>query len=192
MQVPPGITREHGSLERIAGKEILQRGGSVGVDRGWSQGNAAQESDAAAGVSERTTAHVIPVDLAAELQSMFSRSVGNVVDNLDDIVGPLKLRPFEPAQPGEISAKADPRQPSGERTAHPGVKTVIRRWRIEIARQRGLVKPVVSHPDFIDPTRRGRVNPASSNDLGARVNIGQPFGLEFRKIFDSSRVIAKK
>src|SRR5580692_4710143 len=167
-----GITRKYGCLERIAGKEILQRRGSVDIRRCRSQCNAAQEGDAAPGVAKRTPTHVVPMHLAAELQSMFSSRVGNVVNKLDDIVGPLKLRPFESAQPGEVSAKADARQPSGERAAHSGVKTVIRRWRIKIARQRGLIEPVVAHPNFIDPTRGGRVNPASSNDLGARVNIG--------------------
>src|SRR5580692_11053405 len=156
-----GITRKYGCLERIAGKEILQRRGSVDIRRCRSQCNAAQEGDAAPGVAKRTPTHVVPMHLAAELQSMFSGSVGNVVNKLDDIVGPLKLRPFEPAQPGEVSAKANARQPSGERTAHPGVETVIRSRRIKIAWQGGLVEPVVSNPDFIDPARCGRVNPAS-------------------------------
>src|ERR1700685_274574 len=145
MQVPPGITREHRSFERIAGQKIFQRRRSVGIGCSWSQCDAAQESDAAPGVAERTTAHIIAMQLTAELQGMFSGSIGNVVDKLDDIVGPLKLRPLEAAQSGEeVSAKADARQPSSKRTGHTRIKTVIRRWRIEIARQRRLVEAVVA------------------------------------------------
>src|SRR5208282_215295 len=119
MQMPPRITREHGCLERVAGKEILQCGGSVGIRRCRSQGDATQESNAAAGVAKRSTAHVVPMDLAAEFQSVFSCGVGDVVDELDDIVGALKLGPLEAAQSGEeVSAKADTRQPSSVWTAH--------------------------------------------------------------------------
>src|SRR5208282_2347571 len=45
---------------------------------------------------------------------------------------------------------------------------------------------------LIDPTRGRRVGPASSNHLGAGMNVGPPFRLQLRKIFHRSRVVTEK
>src|ERR1022692_1869040 len=186
MRMPRRIAREHRCLERVAGEEVFQRSRC-------GQGDAAQERDAAPRVAKGATVHFVPMDRAAELQSMLPGSVGHVVDKLSKRVRTLKLRPLETAQSGEeVSGKADTRQPSREGTAHARVKTVTRGRSIEIARQGGLVEPVGAEPDFIDPTCAGGKNPATSDHLGACVDLGSPLVLQFRKILHRPRVIPEK
>src|ERR1039458_8569859 len=88
------------------------------------------------------------MQVTPELKGMLARGIGNMVDELDSRVWSLEFRPLERAQPrDEGSGKTDAGQAAGIGAAHASVKAVSGRRRIQIARQRGLVEPVVADPD---------------------------------------------
>ena len=90
---------------------------------------AAQKGDAAPGVAKRAAGNAIAMYFAAKLEGVLARGIGNVVNELEDSIGPLELRPFEPTQAGkEISTEADAGQPAGQSTrSHTCIKAVTRR-----------------------------------------------------------------
>ena len=93
---------------------------------------------------------------ATEFQGVFTRSVGDVIHELRDRIGPLKFRPLEPAEPGEeVTAKTNARQAAGVRSAYARIQPVGRSRSVEIARQGRLVQPVVANAGLIDPTGLG-------------------------------------
>src|SRR5260370_30496397 len=89
--------------------------------------------------------NTIAMDFSAKLQGMFARCVRNMIYKLRDRVWPLELGPLEAAKAWkEVTAKPNARQPSGKRTAHPRIQTVGGSRRVDVARQRRLIKPVLA------------------------------------------------
>src|SRR5664279_1362221 len=140
--LPCGIAGKHGGLERSARKEIFQLRRVEGLARIIGVGSiAAQECNAAACVPESPAGHRVAMNLAAELDGVIARCVGNVVAELRDGVRPLELWPFEATQAGkEVAGKPDTRQSSRERAAYAGVEAIGGLGRcIQIARECRLV-----------------------------------------------------
>ena len=118
MELASGIANLHGGLKRVSGKKIFQ-GCGVG------QSHAAQERNAAPGVTESAAIDVVAVNFAADFQRVLARGVRNMVDELSDGIRPLEFWPLEATQArNESSGKANARQPSGEWSAHARVETV--------------------------------------------------------------------
>src|SRR6266576_132961 len=124
---------------------------------------------------------------------MLARSVRDVIYELRDRVGSLEFRPLESSQTGEeIPAKADAGETARERSARSGVQTVGRGRRVEIARQSGLIETVVASTEFVQQMGVRRVDPVSSDDLGAGVNLREPFLLVLRKVLDGPGIISEE
>src|SRR5580704_19207558 len=118
---------------------------------------------------------------------MFAGDVRHVIDELDDGIGSLELRPLEAAQGREVAAKADARQASREWPRNAGVQSVARTGGVEITWQGGLVQAVIADARFVDPADAGDPRPASTHHLGAGVNIRPPSRLKFGKVLGGSR-----
>src|SRR5258708_25800420 len=127
MNLPPRTAGLDRCLETRAGEKVLQLRGVErrprGVGRIWCV--ASQKCNTASGIAKRAAAEGLAMQVAAKLEGVFAPYIGDVVDKLGDRVRPLELGPFESAEAGEkLSAEADARQASGQRSAYARVETV--------------------------------------------------------------------
>ena len=72
------------------------------------------------------------------------------------------------------------------------IQTVGGGGRVEVARQSRLVEAVVANAGLVHEAGGGSPNPVTSDHLCASVNIGEPFLLQFGKVFDGAGVVSKK
>ena len=107
--------------------------------------------------------------------------------------GPWNFGHLKPPRPG-TNAPAKPMRgsPPVSGSAHPGIQTVSRRGRVQVAGQRGLVEAVIADARFVDPLCIRSPDPIASDHLSSGMDVGTPLRLQLGKIFDRSGVVAEE
>src|SRR5438105_3491283 len=135
------------------------------------------------------------MQLSSKFDGVLARGVGKVINELHARVGTLDLGPVKAPQFlwEDIEGKnVDPRQATVERVGNSRIQSVCARDVRGVVVGKGrLVQAVVPKTGFVDPMWAGHPGPVLAENLGARVDLREPFRLQLTGVGNRTGIVAE-
>ena len=187
VNVPRGIALQQAGVRGKAGKVIFDAEGQRAATQ--------SELDSAPGASVSRALERVTMEFTAKLDGVTAADIGDVIDKLEARVrslhlGPVKAPEFlrEDVEVGDLNSGKS----AVQRIDDAGVQAIGRGGNIVVGNHRGLVEAVIAEAGFIHPACIWDPGPVLSEDLRARVDIGEPLRLNLKCVGDRPGVVAEE